>query len=273
MTVRMNGAEPDEVYMGTLASNVRMILDSYEQFTHGLAPLLSTVLDRYDVRLNTSVQGLLIERGRATGVHLRSKDGATTTLRGAGVILAVPAHASAALTAFVLPSLAAQLRSITYYPVTLAVAEYDRPIFSPAVRALVFDRSEPVSNAGAYGANDLHLVRYTFSGRSARGIDGSTDGDALVRAGETALSKYVAVDPRWRRRFVTRHFNPGLCAYTRNHATFVDGVTRESQRLAGLYLTGDYIKGASIEACFRAAAACVARVSVMEAPVAHRISA
>src|SRR5215510_8052445 len=40
MTVRMNGAEPDEVYMGTLTSNVRMILDTYEQFTHGLAPLL-----------------------------------------------------------------------------------------------------------------------------------------------------------------------------------------------------------------------------------------
>jgi len=273
MTVRMNGAEPDEVYMGTLASNVRMILDTYEQFTHGLAPLLATVLDRYDVRLNASVEGLLIEQGRAAGVHVRSRDGATTTLRGAGVILAAPAHASAALTAPVLRSLAAQLRSVSYYPVTLAVAEYDRPIFSPAVRALVFDSREPVSNAGAYGANDLHLVRYTFSGRLSRGIDGSTDGDALVRLGEAALAKHVAVDARWRRRFVTRHFNPGLCAYTRNHATFVDNVTRESQRLPGLYLTGDYIQGASIEACFRAASACVARVSVMAAAAADRISA
>ena len=42
MTVRMNGAEPDEVYMGNLASNVRMLLDTYEQFKHGLAPLLNS---------------------------------------------------------------------------------------------------------------------------------------------------------------------------------------------------------------------------------------
>src|SRR5688572_8723395 len=32
MSVRMNGAEPDEIYVGNLGSNIRMILDTYEQF-------------------------------------------------------------------------------------------------------------------------------------------------------------------------------------------------------------------------------------------------
>jgi oxygen-dependent protoporphyrinogen oxidase len=40
MSVRMNGAEPDEIYMGNLASNVRMLLDTYEQFKHGHAAAL-----------------------------------------------------------------------------------------------------------------------------------------------------------------------------------------------------------------------------------------
>src|SRR5262245_14664801 len=121
MTVRMNGAEPDEVYMGTLPSNLRMILDTYEQFTHGLAPLLDAFVTRYDVRLNAATESLIVEEGRVTGVHVRNADGTTTELRGAGVILATPASTAATLTAPVLPHLAGHLRTVKYYPVTLVL--------------------------------------------------------------------------------------------------------------------------------------------------------
>jgi oxygen-dependent protoporphyrinogen oxidase len=262
MSVRMNGAEPDEIYVGNLGSNVRMILDTYEQFQHGLSPLLRDVQQQYDVRLGTAAESLLVTRGRVSGVRVRTRDGQTTDLQGAGVILATPAHASAALTESVLPGLAGVLRSVAYYPVTLIVAEYDRPVFTSSVRAFVFGEEEVVSNAGAYGINDLNLVRYTFSGRTARGsIERTSNDEQLLKAGETALSKYVPLDAAWRRRYVVRHFRPGLCAYTPRHARFLDQIGHERAKLSGLYLTGDYIQGASIEACFRAASACVTRLS------------
>lgn len=262
MSVRMNGAEPDEIYVGNLGSNVRMILDTYEQFHHGLAPLLRDVQRQYDVRLGTTADSLLVARGRVSGVRVRTGDGQMVDLQGAGVILATPAHVSAALAESVLPELAGVLRTVAYYPVTLIVADYDRPVFTSNVRAFVFGEDEVVSNAGAYGINDLNLVRYTFSGRTAReSIAHAVDGEQLLKAGEAALSKYVPLDAAWRRRYVVRHFRPGLCAYTPRHAQFLDRIGRERAKLPGLYLTGDYIQGASIEACFRAASACVTRLS------------
>ncbi len=264
MTVRMNGAEPNETFMGSLPANVRMILDSYEQFTHGLAPLLNAFAARYEVRVNTVTEKLLVEDGRVVGVQARGINGAITEIRGAGVILATPAHAAATLTVPFAPALADHLRSVTYYPVTLAIAEYDRPIFTATVRAFVFDDSQPLSNAGAYGINDLHLVRYTFSGRRARHLTDDSNAGALVDIGEAALAKHIAVDRCWRRRAVAKRFSAGLCAYTANHGRFLDGIASEAARVDGLYLTGDYMQGASIEACFRSASACVDQLAKRE---------
>ena len=273
MSVRMNGAEPDEIYVGNLGSNVRMILDTYEQFEHGLGPVLRDFQQRYDVCLGTSVESLLVQNGRVCGVRVRSTAGKTSDLQGAGVIIATPAHAAAALTESVRPHLAAQLRTVAYYPVALIVAEYDRPVFTSSVRAFVFGSDEIVSNAGAYGLNDLNVVRYTFSGRTARQLLASTVGveDLLTKA-ERALAKFVPLAPEWRRQFVARQFNPGLCAYAPHHGRFLDRVTQELGTLPGLHLTGDYMHGASIEACFRAAAACVDRLALQhEQPAPHDV--
>jgi oxygen-dependent protoporphyrinogen oxidase len=264
MTVRMNGAEPDEVHVGTLPSNVRMLLDTYEQFSHGLAPLLRTVRATYDVRPGTSADGLLVRDGRVTGVRVRNAAGEPSELQGAGVIVATPANAAATLTQPVLPGLAAQLRSVAYYPVTLALAEYERPVFSPSVRAIVFGGDDALSNAGAYGVNDLNLVRYTFSGRAFRRSADALDADALIDRAEATLGRYVPVAGNRRRRVAVRRFRTGLCAYTPRHDRFLDRLGEERQRLGGLYLTGDYIKGASIEACFRAASACVQQIAQHE---------
>ena len=261
MSVRMNGAEPDEIHLGNLGSNLRMILDTYEQFAHGLAPVLRDVQQRYDIRLNTAAESLLLDRGRVRGVRVTDAQGTASDLHGAGVILATPAHTSAALVDGVRPGLAAQLRTIAYYPVTLIVAEYDRPVFTSEVRAFVFGDDEAVSNAGAYGIKDLNVVRYTFSGRTARRSMNPLDSDQLLRAGEAALARYVPVEAAWRRRSVARLFNPGLCAYAPHHGRLLDRVTSEVGTLPGLHLTGDYFQGASIEACFRAASACIARLA------------
>ena len=262
MSVRMNGAEPDEVYIGNLTSNVRMLLDTYEQFAHGLAPVLGAFLARYSVRLNTATEGLLVDAGRVIGVRVKTPDGRSTDLHGAGVIVATPAHVAAGFAEPVLPDLAQRLRSIAYYPVSLIIAEYDRPIFSPARRAFVFDGETAVSNAGAYGINDLNLVRYTFSGRTSRHNEAeAADHEALLASGEAALARYVPVPRNSRRRFVARRFSPGLCAYAPHHARLIDDVQRELNNVTGLHLTGDYMQGASIEACFRSASACVHHIA------------
>lgn len=266
MSVRMNAAEPDEVYVGNLASNVRMLLDTYEHFTDGLAPLFGAFLSRYDVRLNTATETLLMNAGRVTGVRVRRPDGLTEDLHGAGVIIATPANVAATLTEPVLPGLSRQLRSVAYYPVTLVMAEYERPIFSPAVRSLLFDGREAVSAAVAYSPRDLHLVRYTFSGRASRRYaSDAMDPEALLRMGEATLSRYIPVPRGNRRRFVVRRFTPGLCAYTPYHGRFVDRVNEELNTVAGLHLTGDYMQGASIEACFRSASACVRQLAQQSA--------
>jgi oxygen-dependent protoporphyrinogen oxidase len=245
-----------------------MLLDTYEQFTHGLAPLLSAFHARYDVRLNTATEGLLVNGGRITGVRVRYPDGQRADLHGAGVIVATPAPVAAGFAEPILPDLARRLRSIAYYPVSLVIAEYDRPIFSPSVRAFVFDSDQPISNAGAYGVNDLHLVRYTYSGRASRRHSPDvTDPEALLAGGEAALARYVPVPRNSRRRFVAKHFSPGLCAYAPHHAQLIDGVQQELNKVAGLYLTGDYMQGASIEACFRAASACVHQLAHHSAAV------
>jgi len=261
MSVRMNGAEPDEVYLGNLGSNVGMILDSYEQLTHGLAPLLADARQQYEVRLEDTAESLILEGGRVVGVLMRDVSGTVTDLRGSGVILATPAGAAAALTERFSPALADQLRAIAYHPVTVIIAEYDRPVFTSTVRALTFEDDAVVSNAGVYGMSDLNVVRYTFSGRAARRCVG-IDPTELLQAGEAALSRHVPLDPAWRLRFAARSLSPGLCAYVPHHAQRIDDIHRELETIPGLSLTGDYFQGASIEACFRAASDCVARLSV-----------
>jgi protoporphyrinogen/coproporphyrinogen III oxidase len=258
MSVRMNGAEPDEIFMGNLGANVRMLLDTYEQLKDGSAPMIKAFTNTFRVRLNSTCESLITQKGRVTGITIRHGNGRREDLDCPGIIVATPAPVAAALAEPILPRLASHLRSVAYYPVVLVLAEYSRSVFSSAVRALVFDESDIVSNAGAYGVNDLNLVRYTFSGRAARHQILKSVGIAdMLGAGEEILNRHVPVKERKRVRFVARHFTYGLCAYTPFHASFLDNVRYELRKTAGLYLTGDYMQGASIEACFRSANDCV----------------
>jgi oxygen-dependent protoporphyrinogen oxidase len=261
MSVRMNGAEPDEIYLGNLNSNVGMIVDTYEQLVHGLTPLFRRVQQEYDIRLDTTAESLLFENGGIAGVRIRNAQGVATDLHGSGVILATPAHASAVLTQALSPALARKLREIAYFPVTVIIVEYDRPIFTSNVRALAFEDDKAVSNAGAYGANALNLVRYTYSGRTARHRLIDTDPEQLLREAEVTLARHIPIESSWRLQYAVRSFSPGLCAYLPHHDQWMYDTRRELENLPNLYLTGDYLKGASIEACFRASFDCVSQLT------------
>lgn len=265
MTVRMNGAEPDEAYLGNFGSNLGMLLDSYDQLTRGIGPLVEEFERAHSVRTGIRVESLVVRDGRVAGVCAASAGGATETLDYDGVVVAAPARAAAGLVADADPALASDLARVRYFPAAVVVAAYDHPVFTPAVRGVVFGTGEPVSNAGAYGVSDLDVVRYTFSGRAARGeLAAGADPEALLELAEAQLGRYLPVAAARRRDFVHRSWRHGYCAYLPRYADFLDGVLARVGGIPGLELTGDYLRGASIEACFRAARDCVERVAAAD---------
>jgi oxygen-dependent protoporphyrinogen oxidase len=259
ITLRMNGAEPDEYALGCFGSNLRMVLDSYDQLTLGMSDLLRRFAGTVRVSLRTRVVGLQWVGRRVVGLEVEGPEG--RELRPYDwVVLALPGPASAALLEG--DAVHALLGRIAYNPVTLVVARYGRPIFDERVRAIVFGPDSPVSNAGCYGVRDRDVVRYTLSGRAARGIDASSDPEKVVRSAEDQLRRFVPVAPNERVDYVFRHFRHGLCAYTPHHHRLIEALLGWESAVRGVSLTGDYVRGASIEACFESAFECVERLTL-----------
>lgn len=259
MSLLMNAAEPEEIHVGNLGTNVAMALDDYDQLAGGMGPLIDRFGASVATRLGTAVQALNVRGGRVVGLTVAGPDGRVEDLAYDGVVLALPAHASAALVAPHLPDLADELRAVRYYPTAVVVAAYDRDVFRPEVRALRFDDGEVLGSARAYGKDALNVVRYTFSGRAARPwLTGPLDVDGLLATGEAALGRHLPLGARVDR--VGPEAALELCAYSAHHGARLDRIAASARALPGVHLTGDYLRGASIEACFRAAHAAVAEI-------------
>lgn len=260
LAVISNAAEPDEVYMGNLGTNIRMIQDTYERLSNGMETLLTQFAKTTRVHLGTQVESLICQNNRVVGLRLLSQ-GKLQEREYSGVILATPATVTAELVKPFNADLAKAFRRVRYYPVALVVAEYNRNIFSDRIRALAFDDDEPISNAAAYGVKNLHIVRYTFSGRMARRhLESDINVEELLNIAEATLNKYISVKASERVQFVGRHYQTGLCAYTPYYEQLASTIKSQQGSPQGVYYTGDYIQGASIEGCFRAAKACVKQV-------------
>jgi oxygen-dependent protoporphyrinogen oxidase len=256
MTVRMNGAEPDEAYLGNFGTNLGMWLDSFDQLSSGLGPVLERIAGSMTVLRDAPVA--TIERNRNGSLAVRFDDGSVRNYHG--VVLAVPASAACRIVRPLSARAAEELAEVHYHPVTVVLAEYSRAIFSHDRRAYVFGQDQPLSNAGAYGLHDLQLVRYTFSGRTARAWMSGVSDDELIETGERLLARYVPVDARARLGFLVRRFVPGLCAYSSHHARRLATIRHA---LAGtpIALAGDYLQGASLEACTRSGAQAAAALA------------
>lgn len=260
MVVRMNGAEADEAHLSSFGSNLRVALDSYDQLTSGMEGLIEKFSAGTSLLLGTRVTGLDMQGGQVKGVVVRDAQGQTQLLAADAVCVALPAPQASALVRPHAPDLASLLAQVRYFPVHLVVAHYSRPIFRPEVRAVVFDENSALSNAGAYGVSDLDTVRYTFSGRTARQmIAAGVDEEAFLTRAEQQLNPYVPVASSDRIQFASRTFDPGLCAFSADTAGINQQLAAQVSA-RGAFFTGDYCKGASIEACFAAARECVNRM-------------
>jgi protoporphyrinogen/coproporphyrinogen III oxidase len=265
LLVRTNAAEPDEVYLGNLGTNLRMLLDDYDQLEAGFAPLFAEFMRHVPVRLATTALEICVDPQRVTGLRLRGPDGERVEAYDA-VVLALPAPASAQLLRGLLDRAASLLLGIRYFPVATAVVSYSRDIFSPELRALRFDEGSSLSNAGAFAPARLNVVRYTFSGRAARGqLSTVTDLDELIASGEHQLARYIPVSSGERVASAARIWHEGLCAYAPRQHRLREQLQSELASIRGLFLTGDYTRGASLEACFRAGRETAAAVQGQQA--------
>jgi len=253
MTVRMNGAEPDEVYLGTFGTNLALVIDTFDQLQHGIQPVLDAMAQRVTVRLGCNVEALLVEDGQVTGLQIAEKGSPAAESRYDGVVVAAPAHAAAGILRSELPALSRRLDEVRYFPTTVALVEYNRPVFGPEVRAFAMDDDGPCSNAGAYGQEDRQIVRYTFSGRHARTPNPSTGQIAeWIDFGEERLRRHVPPSRGAHRvNTVSRHWSRGYCGYGPYHGRLLSAVRSDLPAVQGLALSGDYLLGVSIEGCFR----------------------
>jgi oxygen-dependent protoporphyrinogen oxidase len=263
VTVRMNGAEPDECYPGNFGSNLALIIDSYEQLKKGMHGMLdafqASALDG-SLRILTGHRVTSVscdpERGCITLGYLNK--GVPATAVYDKVISALPAIRLSVLLDELLPEASALLKKVKYYPVAVAIVKYRRDVFQKSQRAMVFDHTFPLSNAGAYGINDLDLVRYTFSGRVSRSVISDTSvPEDVIALGEKIAGPYFTIRDNTRESFAYRYISEGLCAYSPHHNRLLGDIDKKLAPFAGFGATGDYRRGASIEACFRAAGECV----------------
>jgi protoporphyrinogen/coproporphyrinogen III oxidase len=254
MTVRMNGAEPDEVRLANFGANLGMLFDTYDQPREGLQPLFDRFATHVPIRQGAIVENLLWDRGAVRGVKATLNDGSHEEIEASSVVLAIPAEAAGPLVAPISPALASALARVAYYPAAVALARYERSVFSPERRAFVFGSEHALSNAGAYAASQRQIVRYTFSGRRARTLLEERPTDRmLLSIGERLLAPHASAPPRGATEFAVVRWRAAYCAYASNHSHMLRAI---ATRPRGLYLTGDYLAGASIEACFRAAESC-----------------
>jgi oxygen-dependent protoporphyrinogen oxidase len=252
LTVRMNAAEPNECFLGNLGSNLRLILDSYEQLKGGMHSVVEAFSAQNNkLNITTDARVLALDSYNNEWQLKIYKDNQTLEKNYQKVVVALPASQAKQ---FFLPDspLHQNLAKIRYEPLAIAVVEYDKPVFTTSHRAMVLGAEHPVSNIGAYGIEDLNWVRYTFSGQNFRQhLSADTTPEQAIGLAENLAEPFFNIRGNQRQNQVYRYFNLGLCAYSQHHAPLLNQIQKDLPK--GLFLTGDYWRGASIEACFKAA--------------------
>ena len=208
IVIRMNGSEPENYYLGNFGSNVRMVLDKYDQFKNGMSHLFNDVKKMFPIHLNTEVKEITKHHPKITGVVIRNSKNDERLLYD-GVFVTTPALIASVLLKDSFPDLSQLLQKMNYNPVTLAVVRYKKNIFNPSVRAIVFDRHTALSNAGCYGIHDLNIVRYTFSGNKAmQTISEDSDPYEII---DLAFQSSTGPGPARRSFSLDRRYRRGGC--------------------------------------------------------------
>ena len=256
-TLRMMAAEPEEVYLGNLGPLLGRTPGPLKRVNGGMGVFLRAAMAKLDVRLGHTVERVLLESGRATGIEGVTHQGSRFRERADVVVVATPAPLAANLLHGA-PALARALREVVYRPVATVVAEYASVAFPNGVGGLFLPRGYPVSHIAKY--DETMRVRFSYAGVAARRAIAECSVDELLDLGEETFRQFGGRLGE-RVAFTGNVWLPGLCGQSWMHHRTVQTL-REQCRVAasGLALTGDYFRGNSLEACARAANENVARL-------------
>ena len=257
LTVRMNGAEPQDISLENFGTHLKMLTDEYEQLKTPVADILSNFQNTPDVTcyMDCPVATLSEEKREYKLVTPKF------TQNYKDVILALTAPQASLLLESANPSASQALRHVRYFPVGIILAEYKEDVFGKDIRALVLGPESPISNIGAYASTQLNRVRYSFSGESAAELlHENLDEADLLDIAEQAAAPHFNIQENKCLGYKLKYWPQGLCAYTTNETAFQTELKQSLEATSSLHLTGDYLKGASIENCFRASKACVQKL-------------
>lgn len=256
MTIRMNGAEPEECYIGNFGSNLRIAFDRYDQLVEGMKSVIDSFQDKLEssdkinVNLSSKVSEINLKEDKLEIVYNKNNEELRELYDK--IIISTPAYITSTLVNKISLVSSNLLSQINYNPLAILVAKYSKDVFDKEVRAMVFDKNSTLSNAGAYGINDLNVARYTFSGMAFREkfSDKEVTKEDLIKEVQKTMSSDIFNIINNNINDSVMWYSPkALCSYSAFHYKKID-IINEELNSKNIFLTGDYIKGAAIEACF-----------------------
>ena len=224
-------------------------------FPNGMSALTDTLARQLGdrIRLGTAVEAVVYENGRYL---LELADGGREEFEN--VIVAAPAWAQARMLEGLSPSIAGEVKSIPYPPVTVICLGYELPemghgldgfgflvpsrerrdILGTVVDSNVFPNRAPAGRA---------LLRTLVGGARSPALAELPDEQLLPRvladlrdiAGVSAEPEFVSI---------YRH-GRAIPQYLVGHAERLARIDRELERFPGLFLTGNAFRGVSLNDC------------------------
>jgi oxygen-dependent protoporphyrinogen oxidase len=231
-------------------------------FTDGNAALISALAKDLQGRVyaNARVRKL---RQQGAGFALECEGLPEGTIEAARVIVATPADSAADLLELLEPVAAAALRMIEYAPVAQVALAYPRAAIGASLDGFGFltCRDEGVrilgavwnSNIFAGRAPDGELLCTAFLGGATDRAISELDDEQLARVAHADLSRSMRIAPvkptvvsgfRWER---------AIPQYTVGHEERLAAIESAVDRIPGLRITGNYLRGVSVTDCIRRA--------------------
>ncbi|MBI3896780.1 MAG: FAD-dependent oxidoreductase [Gammaproteobacteria bacterium] len=256
-SIIMGGAEPDEMHY----SNLCLALNGFDKGSgHSLpdttAALFAKLTAGKDIRRNTRVTEIVVDRSMVRGVKLVDSAGASFEPTD-GLICATPLHALRHMLD-VGETLDRELGKIRYSPVALINAVYERDVFTDDISSIMFDSSSPLGHCSANRQYKKNSVRYTIAGRRGRALIDATDAELLALA-EQNFRRYLPLPGKAMTYHVARH-RDGICGYAPNFTSIKRRMFEFLHGVPNLELAGDYLEGHNMEGCLTSAEYAVQRL-------------
>lgn len=212
---------------------------------------------KQNIHTNTAVIKI---SSTATGYKVHTAN--SSTLHARAVVLAVQPHVSAALLETMEPQTASALSNIQAPPIAVVFAGYHKSQVSHPLDGLGF-LSTSIKNKIMSGAQfsstmftnrapEDHVAISCYVGGARNPQAAVLPEQDLTNAVQKELSDLLGIkgSPVVSR---TKYWSRGLPHYTLGHDTRKEIIETANQRLPGLFLTGNYLRGVSVASCIESA--------------------